>query len=107
MVECVADGERSAGGIVLPVVPRFGSREGGGNMKWLIPCVVAVCLLAPQAVEVARADAIPARPVDPTEDLTRGHPTLSAVAGGVVAIALTASWFALRNIRKRDEDGDS
>jgi hypothetical protein len=73
-------------------------------MKWILACLVGVCLLSPIDLHVSRADVIPG-PVIPERkaqrEKTATYPVYASAAG-VVAVALSGSFVALRVIRKRN-----
>jgi hypothetical protein len=76
-------------------------------MKRIFTCLIGAALLLSLASRVACADPIapafpptPKRPAGPQRD-DRSVP-LYAVSAGVVAMALTGSFVALRIIRKRN-----
>jgi hypothetical protein len=75
-------------------------------MKWLMACVVGVCLVWPVGARIAYADAFTAPPPpNPTRDpraYAEGQIPTYSIAAGVVAAALTGSFIALRMIRKRN-----
>ena len=75
-------------------------------MKWIFTCLVGVALSLSIGLRVAYADPLPPGPVVPERPAKLRHDTarvpIYAVSAGVVAVALTGSFVALRVIRKRN-----
>jgi hypothetical protein len=76
-------------------------------MKWLKIVLVLLGLFSSVGLRDSYADVIPGpappkRPADLQNERKESTP-LYPIASGVVAVALTISFFALRSIRKRNE----
>jgi hypothetical protein len=72
-------------------------------MKWIIACLVGICLLSPIGSQSLYADEIPLSPPTPERKVQKRTVNIPvyAVAAGVVAVTMTGSLIALRVIRKR------
>jgi hypothetical protein len=78
-------------------------------MKRFVASIAVVCLFCSAAIPITYADMIspfpnvPERPKNVQEERETAHYPTYAITAGVVAVALTASLFALRAIRKRND----
>jgi hypothetical protein len=75
-------------------------------MKWIFACLIGTALLMSVGLRVAHADPLPPGPFPPERPARQQRESRSipiyAVSAGIVAVALTGSFVALRVIRKRN-----
>jgi hypothetical protein len=75
-------------------------------MKWIKSSLLLLCLILPMGVQESHADMIPGPAVpekpDRLQTEKKARVPIYAIASGVVAVTLTISLIALRNIRKRN-----